>query len=178
MTGRINWVHRIFNFDDIPVDLYPEMVERLRGLPDRAAGLVRGLPETVSTRQEVDGHWSIREHLGHLVSVDDLLEARLDDYDAGVRVLTAADMSNRRTERADYNGVPTSDILRAMGERRGGLVQRLEKLTPKDFGRCAHHPRLDKPMRTVDAVYFFAEHDVYHLARITELIRAQAGQPQ
>ena len=28
------------------------------------------------------------------------------------------------------------------------------------------------PMRMVDAVFFFAEHDVYHLTRITELIRA------
>ncbi len=174
MTARINWVHRKFNFD-FPADLYPEMVERLRGLPDHAAGRVRGLPEIMSTRQEVGGQWSIREHLGHLISVDDLLEARLDDYEAGMQTLTAADMSNRRTEQADYIQVHTSDILQAMRDRRGGLVRRLETLAPEDFGRTAQHPRLDQPMRTVDAVYFFAEHDVYHLARITELIQAHAG---
>lgn len=174
MTARINWIHRRFNFD-YPVDLYPEMVERLRGLPGRAEDLVRGLPDDLLTRRETDDRWSIREHLGHLISVDDLLEARLDDYDAGVETLTAADMSNRRTKKADYNQVPTADILQAMRERRGGLVRRLDQLAPEDFDRSAHHPRLDMPMRTVDAVYFFAEHDVYHLARITELIRAQAG---
>ena len=175
MTARINWVRRTFNFDHIPVDLFPEMVERLRGLPARAENLMRSLPEGLLTHRAEDGRWSIREHLGHLISVDDLLEARLDDYDAGVKTLTAADMSNQRTKKADYNRVPTDEILRAMRERRGGLVHRLDQLTAEDFGRTAHHPRLDMPMRTVDAVYFFAEHDIYHLARITELIRAQAG---
>jgi uncharacterized damage-inducible protein DinB len=172
MTARINWVHRKFNFDDIPVDLFPEMLERLRGLPARAEGLVRGQPEDLLTSKAEDGGWSIREHLGHLISVDDLLEARLNDYDAGVETLTAADMSNQRTIRADYNQIPTGDILHAMRERRAGLVRRLDSLSPEDFGRTAHHPRLEMPMRTVDAVFFFAEHDIYHLARITELIRA------
>jgi uncharacterized damage-inducible protein DinB len=171
MTARINWIHRTFNFD-FPVDLYPEMVERLRGLPGRTADIVRGLPETVLTARDRDGRWSIREHLGHLISVDDLLEARLNDYDAGVAMLTAADMSNRRTEQADYNQEPTGEILRELRERRGGLVLRLEQLEPGDFARTAHHPRLDRPMRTVDAVYFFAEHDVYHLTRISELIQS------
>lgn len=174
MTARINWVQRSFNFD-FPVDLYPEMVERLRGLPGRASDIVRGLPEDLLARRGKDGRWSVREQLGHLISVDDLLEARLDDYDTGVETLTAADMSNRRTEKADYNHFPTADILRALRERRGGLVRRLEALAPDDFGRTAHHPRLDQPMRTVDAVYFFAEHDVYHLTRITELLGELAG---
>ena len=168
MTARINWVQRTFNFD-FPADLFPEMMERLRGLPARAAHLVRNRPDSLLTRKD-GGGWSIREHLGHLVSVDDLLEARLDDYDAGVETLTAADMSNQRTEEADYNRVPTSDILRILEERRGGLVQRLDRLPPEAFARTAHHPRLDQPMRTVDAVYFFAEHDIYHLARIHELL--------
>ncbi len=168
MTARINWVQRKFNFD-FPADLFPEMMERLRGLPARAAHLVHNRPESLLSSKDGDS-WSIREHLGHLISVDDLLEARLDDYDAGVETLTPADMSNQRTEKADYNLVPTTDILQLMGERRGGLVQRLDSLPPEAFARTAHHPRLDQPMRTVDAVYFFAEHDIYHLARIRELL--------
>jgi uncharacterized damage-inducible protein DinB len=172
MTARINWVDRTFDFSHIPLDLHPEMVERLRGLPGRAEDIVSGLPDERLTRRTDDGGWSIQEHLGHLIAVDDLLEARLNDYDAGVAVLTAADMSNRRTEEADYNRMPLADVLGALRERRGGLVRRLEALSPADFGRTAHHPRLDTTMRTVDAVYFFAEHDVYHLARVTELIRS------
>jgi len=171
MTARVNWIHRRFDFG-FPADLFPEMVERLRGLPGRAEDLVRGRPDDQLTRRPDDGGWSVREHLGHLVSVDDLLEARLDDYDAGVATLTAADMANRRTEAADYNRMPTTEILGSLRRRREGLVKRLETLSPADFARTAHHPRLDQPMRTVDAVYFFAEHDVYHLARITELFRA------
>ena len=37
--------------------------------------------------------------------------------------------------------------------------------------RAAHHPRLDKPMRLIDMVFFAAEHDDQHLASITELRR-------
>jgi hypothetical protein len=33
------------------------------------------------------------------------------------------------------------------------------------------HPRLNQPMRVVDLLFFVAEHDDYHLARISELIR-------
>jgi len=44
-------------------------------------------------------------------------------------------------------------------------------LEPESFARVAIHPRLNIPMRLVDMLYFQAEHDDYHLARISELVR-------
>jgi hypothetical protein len=35
------------------------------------------------------------------------------------------------------------------------------------------HPRLKQPMRLVDHLYFAAEHDDHHLARIWELFHAK-----
>jgi hypothetical protein len=35
------------------------------------------------------------------------------------------------------------------------------------------HPRLKQPMRLVDHLYFVAEHDDHHLARIWEMIEAK-----
>jgi hypothetical protein len=38
------------------------------------------------------------------------------------------------------------------------------------------HPRLKQPMRLVDHLYFVAEHDDYHLARIWEMIESPTEQ--
>jgi hypothetical protein len=43
------------------------------------------------------------------------------------------------------------------------------------FEAVAIHPRLNKPMRLVDMLFFQAEHDDYHLARISDLIRTHSA---
>jgi hypothetical protein len=35
------------------------------------------------------------------------------------------------------------------------------------------HPRLQQPMRLIDALYFVAEHDDHHIARISGLLRVR-----
>lgn len=169
MTDRIRWTDRTFDFD-YPVGLHHELLERLRGTPARLEERVRSLPEDVLTKR--DGNpWSIQDNVGHLLDVEELWRGRLDDYDAGVETLRPADMSNRKTHEAQYNDKPIESILRAFRDMRMNLVARLEKLEPNRFSQTAMHTRLGKPMRIVDAMYFGAEHDDYHLARITELLR-------
>jgi hypothetical protein len=51
------------------------------------------------------------------------------------------------------------------------LVHRLDYLSAEVFATVAHHPRLNVPMRLVDMLFFQAEHDDFHLARISALIR-------
>ncbi|MHC4718524.1 MAG: DinB family protein, partial [Planctomycetota bacterium] len=64
MPNRVPWTKRSFNFD-FPADLYPELIERLRGTPARAEEITRSLPADVLTRRDGDT-WSIQENLGHL----------------------------------------------------------------------------------------------------------------
>jgi len=52
------------------------------------------------------------------------------------------------------------------------LVNRLEKIEPPLISRTMLHPRLQKPMRVVDHLFFVAEHDDHHLAKIWELIQS------
>ncbi len=170
MTAGLKWVDRKFMFD-FPVDLYPEIIERLRGTPLRADDLTRSVPHDL-LKFKSGKSWSIQEHVGHLVSVEWLVKARLDDYDAGKSELTAADMTNRRTEDARYHDRTMDTILAALRQARAITLGRLEALKPTDFTRTAWHPRLQVPMRLVDTMYFFAEHDDYHLARIRALIRS------
>jgi DinB superfamily len=164
---RIKWTERRFNFD-FPAGIYPEMIERVRGTPARLEELLAGLPSETLTAQ-VDGRWSMQENAGHLLDLESLVSQRIDEYLAGSSALHAADMSNRKTYDASHNDVPVDTILKAFRTARQEIVNRLEGLDAEIFERSALHPRLNVPMRLVDMLFFQAEHDDYHLARISEL---------
>jgi uncharacterized damage-inducible protein DinB len=166
---RIKWTERKFDFDFL-AGLYPELIERLRGTPARAEDRTKNLPAAILTWREGE-RWSIQENIGHLLDLEDLFSGRLDDFDHGFPALRAADMSNQKTHRAQHNDSPIHEILAAFRREREKIIGRLENSDPADFARTAQHPRLNKPMRVVDMLYFQAEHDDYHLARISELIR-------
>jgi uncharacterized damage-inducible protein DinB len=175
MSQRIKWTDRRFNFD-FPTELYPEMIERLRGTPARLGDRLRNLPPEILTRRDGE-RWSIQENVGHLLDLESLTNRRLDEYEDGAEVLHAADMSNRLTWEAEHNQRPIQRILGPFREQRMALVRRLNHFDAEVFGRKARHPRLDVPMRLVDLLYFQAEHDDYHLTRISELIRLFGDTP-
>jgi len=169
MPNHIDWVERRFSFD-FPAGLYPELIERLRGAPARLADRLCILPpEIVARRAGPD--WSMQEHAGHLGDLEALVHVRLDNYAAGAELLHAADMSNRRTWEARHNEQPLDAVLAGFRQARAQTLARLEALPPEAFARVARHPRLDQPMRLADMLFFQAEHDDYHLARITDLVR-------
>ena len=167
MTERIKWTDRRFNFD-FPAGIYPEMIERIRGTPARLEDLLAGLSSEILTNQ-IDGRWSMQENAGHLLDLESLVDQRIDEYVAGNASLHAADMSNRKTYEASHNEVPVEKILKAFRTARHGIVHRLEGFDANFFARSALHPRLNVQMRLVDMLFFQAEHDDYHLARISEL---------
>ena len=55
MIDRFKWFERKFNFD-LPVWMFPNIVERLRGTPVRVASMLTSFPADVLTAQ-VDGRW-------------------------------------------------------------------------------------------------------------------------
>lgn len=173
MAAKLPWLQRRWQFDG-PLGVYPDVLERLRGVPARIEDKVAGLPADLLTRRDGDT-WSIQENIGHLLDLEPLMHARLDDYLAGSAVLRAADMSNRRTHDAKHNDRPIGELLRDFRRERESLCRRLDGLTESDFGRTAEHPRLKVPMRMVDWMLFTADHDDYHLARMTELKRLFTG---
>ena len=173
MSKHLKWTDRSFQFT-FPVEVYPEMIERLRGTPARLEDRVKSIDAEILTRRDGE-RWSIQENAGHLLDLESLVKQRLDEYLAGAKALHAADMSNRKTYEADHNQLLMTTILADFRAQRTDLVNRLDQLEPQTFAATAHHPRLDVPMRLVDMIFFQAEHDDYHLARISELIRLFAG---
>jgi uncharacterized damage-inducible protein DinB len=163
------WIDRHFAFN-IPEELFPVVVERLRGTPARIEDKVRALSPTLLTRRDGDA-WSIQEHLGHLLDLDELHDGRLDDFLAGAEVLRAADVTNRKTHEARHNERPTAELLHAFRRERERFVARLDAWDAGLISLTALHPRLQQPMRVIDMAFFTAEHDDHHLARMTELAR-------
>ena len=81
-------------------------------------------------------------------------------------------MTNRKTHEANHNARELEEILAEFRAARFGLVDRGGKFQPAVFGRSMLHPRLKQPIRLVDHLYFVAEHDDHHLAKIWEIISA------
>jgi uncharacterized damage-inducible protein DinB len=162
------WFQREFAFS-FQVEVYPNVCARLRGTPARLEEALRGCSQEMLIRK-ADGKWSGQEHAGHLLDLEALWLARVGDYVAGSEQLTAADLRNRKTDEADYNARPLEQILVEFRAAREGLLKRVEELDATLFARAIPHPRLRTPMRLVDHLYFVAEHDDHHLARIWELV--------
>ena len=164
------WFERKFTLD-LPLGMYPNVVERVRGTPARLEARLLRLPREVLTRRDKDA-WSMQEQAGHLLDLGALDLGRLDDYAAGLDTLRPADLQNRRTHEANHNAHSIERILAAFRAERGEFVRRLDGFDEEQVARTAVHPRLKMPMRVIDLAYFIAEHDDHHLARISELIRA------
>jgi uncharacterized damage-inducible protein DinB len=170
MLPRAVWFERKFTLD-LPLEMYPNVLERVRGTPARLEDRLIKLPREILTRRDGDGGWSIQEQAGHLLDLGALDLGRLDDYAAGLDTLRAADLNNRKTHEADHNAGSIEHLLAAFRAERGEFVRHLDGFDPEQAARTALHPRLNVPMRVLDLAYFIAEHDDHHLARISELIR-------
>jgi uncharacterized damage-inducible protein DinB len=166
------WFERRFDFS-FPAELFPNVCARLRGTPARLEELMCGVsPETLTRR--VDAKWSAMENAGHLLDLEPLWLKRVEDYAAGSAELTVTDLRNAKTDEAHYNARPVEEILaqfRAERERMMARVEEVERADEALIARAIPHPRLKVPMRLVDHLYFVAEHDDHHVARIWQLVR-------
>ena len=164
------WFERKFDFS-FPLELLPNLRARLRGTPARLEESLLGRPHEVLVRK-TQQKWSPQEHAGHLLDLEVLWLARVDDYVAAKDQLTAADLTNRKTHEANHNARPLQQILAEFRAARESLLHRTDELDASLFARAIPHPRLKTPMRLVDHLYFAAEHDDHHLAQIWELVHA------
>jgi len=162
------WFERKFEFS-FSLDLLPNLRARLRGTPARLGETLRGRASEILIAKP-QGKWSAQEHAGHLLDLESLWLARLEDYMAEGNQLTPADLTNRKTNEANHNARPLEPLLAEFRAAREMLLTRVDELDASRFVRTLPHPRLKTPMRLLDHLYFIAEHDDHHLARIWELI--------
>ena len=169
MLQRKAWIERKFEFD-LPLSMFQNVVERLRGTPARLEERVGSLPAEILTRRH-GNCWSIQESVGHLMDLEPLWAGRLEEVLKGEEVMRPADLTNRKTNEANHNKASIPYLLSTFRDLRASFVGRLDGLNETAAGSAAMHPRLEKPMRVIDLAFFIAEHDDHHLAWITELLR-------
>jgi len=162
------WFERKFEFS-YSLDLLPNLRARLRGTPVRLEETFRGRAHEILIAKP-QGKWSAQEHAGHLLDLESLWVARLEDYASARGQLTPADLTNRKTDEANHNARSLEQLLAEFRTARATLLKRVDELDASLFARILPHPRLKTPLRLVDHLYFVAEHDDHHLARIWELI--------
>ncbi|MGO8792769.1 MAG: DinB family protein [Terriglobia bacterium] len=162
------WFERKFEFS-LSAELLPNLCARLRGTPARLEEVLRGRCHQILIGNAQE-KWSAQEHAGHLLDLEPLWLARVGDYVAASDQLTVADLTNQKTDEANHNARQIEQILTEFRAARGQLLKRVDELDASLFARSIPHPRLKTPMRLVDHLYFVAEHDDHHLARIWEIV--------
>src|SRR5271163_3851508 len=122
------WFERKFELL-FPVELYPNLLARLRGTPARLEDGLGGHPPEILVRKPQQ-KWSAQEHAGHLPDLEPLWLARVDDYVADSAELSAADLRNRKTDEANHNARPLEQILAEFRVARARLLARVSELNP------------------------------------------------
>ena len=166
---QVKWFERSFNFN-AEQNIFPSIIERLRGTPARLEEKMRSIPRDILTIKP-DNTWSIKENIGHLIDLEPLWQGRLEDIINGEKELRPTDLANRKTDEANHNAKSLEGLLSSFRKIRVRTVAMLEKIDEQTIYRSALHPRLKTPMNTMTLFLFVAEHDDHHLARITEILK-------
>lgn len=163
----IKWITRKFTFDH-QENIFPSIIERLEGTPIRLQHKIKMIPEKIQSKR-LDGTWSIKENIGHLIDLEELWQGRLEDILEGKEYMRVWDVTNQQTFDAQHNEKSIEELTAKFEEVRTHTVLSLQALEEADIFKQALHPRLEIPMRMMDLFLFVAEHDDHHLARITYL---------
>lgn len=168
MITQTPWTERKFEFN-FPIGLFPVIIERLRGTLLQLEAIVKNIPDEELSKK-ADGKWSVKEVVGHLYDVEELWDGRIDDFLDRKETLRAADMSNAKTTGAGHNAIPIEKLCQQFFIARNKLIERVQDFDEMTAGLTAMHPRLQKPMRLVDSLFFVAEHDDHELTKIRRLL--------
>jgi hypothetical protein len=162
MNPPIPWLSRIWDYQIDP-RLLPCILDRLAGVPARIEDKISGIsPENLIAKP--GGKWSIQEHIGHLLDLEELGLGRIEDFRSRQATLRGWDIANQITQIANHNDRPITALLADFRAERERMVAEFWKLDDAALEWVAFHPRLQKPMRVADFAHFHAEHDDHHLA--------------
>jgi len=172
MTPITPWIERTFNFD-FTTGHFPVIFSRLEGSIFRLFSLLANADDKQCSACEYG--WSVKQHLGHLTDLEGLWWQRLEDFLQNKQVLSAADMSNKKTEEGGHNDKRVETLLADFTRERQKMLETIFGYDEEVLLRTALHPRLNASMRLIDSLYFVAEHDDHHIAIISARLRKPAG---
>lgn len=162
------WFDRKFDFN-FGTELYDALLERLRSAPNRYMEVTRMLPDEMLVSRYED-KWTIKENIGHLQLLEPLWQIRFKEIKNGISEMSPADLSNIATDEMNFNTFSLPELISTFTGQRTKTIAFLGDLQENDFTKRSAHPRLQRPMRIIDLMYFVAEHDQHHLNAILNII--------
>ena len=165
--SKRKWVERKFEFG-LSQDEFSNLINRLKETPEKIEQLTYSVSPKILTKR-IDDSWSIQEHIGHIIDLEELHVGRIDDFSNKAKELRAADMTNKKTHEADHNQKGIAKLLQELRTTREKLINRMGELDDSILSHVSIHPRLNQPMKPVDMAKFIVEHDVHHINSIIEL---------
>lgn len=172
MIQQTPWFERTFAFT-FPLGLFPIIFSRLEGSIFRLHSILLNADEEYCSHTAQG--WSVKEHVGHLYDLEELWWQRLQDFLQHKTVLTAADLNNQKTSEAGHNEKTLEQLLQQFTIERQKMLEAIYGFDAALLSTTSLHPRLNQPMRLIDALYFVAEHDDHHIAAISNLLRKPVG---
>jgi uncharacterized damage-inducible protein DinB len=166
----MNWNERTFVFGRTSEEFVP-LLNRLSSTHERIADLVKNAPDDVLSVKP-GGKWSVKEHVGHLLVMESLWIARLDDLVMGRETMRPWNGTNSDTDDANFNLQHMNKILSEFNMVRSALVDYVSTLENDATRLSAWHERLRSRLTLADHLWFVAEHDDHHLSKIQSLLSA------
>ena len=167
---QVKWFERKFDFSDTQ-NIFPSIIERLEGTALRLKHKMNTIPASI-LETRVNNTWSVKENIGHLSDLEPLWQLRLNEIINGKEILSPADLQNTKTENAGHNYNSIVKLLDDFSTLRTSTINMLLTIDESIIFKSAIHPRLQKPMRTMDLFLFVADHDDHHLATISAIANA------
>jgi len=159
--NKTKWFEREFDLR-FGAERYAAIYEQLNGAPDRLRQAVGSSQEATLTAKP-EGKWSIKEQVGHLITMEPLWRVRFLDIRERKPMLTVADLNNTATTEAGFNSWSIEALLEKFVAERAETIRLLDSIDALDQEATSLHPRLKQPMRVIDLAYFVAEHDDHHI---------------
>src|SRR4051812_41866628 len=108
-TQQTKWFDRKFDFSSTQ-NIFPSVIERLRGTPARLEEKIQSVSENILVAK-LNGSWSIKENIGHLIDLEPLWMGRLEDIMNRETYLRTADLTNTKTDQANHNARTINELL-------------------------------------------------------------------
>jgi uncharacterized damage-inducible protein DinB len=138
------------------------ILEALGRFPESLKEHIDLLDSTIWIKQ-ADGKWSIQEHVGHLLAMESLWIARIDDFVMGHEFLRPWNGNNNDVLLAQFNVQKMRALLRDFDDTRSRIVNFLTEILPDYKNSTVRHERLNRAFSLHDQISFMHEHDCHHL---------------
>jgi len=172
----VAWNQRTIEYGR-PLDELPVLLERIRGTSARIYALLARQPAE-NLLLQVQGKWSVVEHVGHLITLQDRFDGRADDFEQRRTRLCDIDLRDQQTVVQGQRSRSVGDVLEEFRLKRNYFAERVERLGHASWEHVAYHPCQNKRMRAVDMLLWIAEHDDHHLASMRAILPTSIELPR